>query len=286
MNPDASQRDYLRIEQSIAWLRAHYRDQPKLSDVAAAAGLSESHYQRMFSRWAGISPKRFLQYLTLGYAQRIMQQSASLLDASLESGLSGPGRLHDLFVTFEAMSPGEFKRACDGLEIEYGEVETPFGRTAIGFTARGVCHLSFLTPGQQVDQVLRSAWPGALLVRRDQAAGRLAKSIFARANTSRPEPVSAWVVGSNFQIQVWRALLSLPTGYLWSYAELARRARHPGAARAVGTAMAANPVAYLIPCHRVLRSNGEVGRYQGGSERKALMLGWEAVRRERAAGLE
>lgn len=286
MNMGASQRDYLRIEQSIAWMRAHYREQPRLSDMAAAAGLSESHYQRLFSRWAGISPKRFLQYLTLGYAQRIMRQSASLLDASLESGLSGPGRLHDLFVTFEAMSPGEFKRACKGLEIEYGEAETPFGRAAIGFTARGICHLSFLTPGRQADDVLRSTWPDALLLRRDDAAARLARRIFERADTSHPKPISAWVVGSNFQIQVWRALLKLPQGYLWSYAELAQRARHPGAARAVGTAMATNPVAYLIPCHRVFRQNGEVGQYGGGSDRKALLVGWEAVQRERAARSE
>ena len=286
MDIGAFQKDYMRIEQSIAWLRAHYREQPRLSDMAAAAGLSESHYQRMFSRWAGISPKRFLQYLTLGYARQIMRQSASLLDASLESGLSGPGRLHDLFVTFEAMSPGEFKRACDGLEIEYGEAGTPFGRAAIGFTARGVCHLSFLPSGRQVDDVLRSAWPDARLIRRDDAAGRMARFIFERADSARPEPVSVWVVGSNFQIQVWRALLKLPPGYLWSYGELARRARHPGAARAVGTAMAQNPVAYLIPCHRVLRNNGEVGQYGGGSERKSLMVGWEAAQRERAAGLE
>lgn len=275
------QHDYDRIAASIDWLRTHYREQPRLPDVASFTGLSEAHFQRLFSRWAGISPKRFAQYLTLEYAQQVMQESAAVLDVSLRSGLSGPGRLHDLFVTLEAVSPGEFRREGGGIEIGYGEVPTPFGPAAIGYTERGVCHLSFLGQGGGAREAVQGGWPQACLVHRPTEAGVLGERVFGQLDPANPEPVSAWVVGSNFQLKVWRALLQLPAGYLWSYGELASRAGHAGAARAVGTAMAVNPLAYLIPCHRVLRNNGEVGVYHWGSERKALMVAWEAARRHR-----
>jgi AraC family transcriptional regulator, regulatory protein of adaptative response / methylated-DNA-[protein]-cysteine methyltransferase len=281
MDLQQAQHDYQRVAAAIAWMRAHHLEQPALGDIAAVAGLSESHFQRLFSRWAGVSPKRFLQYLTLGYAQRVMRESADVLSASLESGLSGPGRLHDLFVTLEAVSPGEYRRQADGLCVDYGEIATPFGRAAIGFTRRGVCHLSFLDAGADTAQRVREAWPAAHLRQDPAGAAALGRQIFAGADAASPRPVSAWVVGSNFQVQVWRALLRLPRGYLWSYAELAARAGSPRAARAAGTAMTVNPLAYLIPCHRVLRQGGEVGEYHWGEERKALMVAWEAAQRER-----
>lgn len=280
MNIEQQQRDYERIAEAIKWMRAHYREQPALSEIAATAGLSESHFQRMFSRWAGISPKRFLQYLTLEYAREVMRESADILSSSLASGLSGPGRMHDLFVTLEAMSPGEFKQQAAGLIVEYGEIATPFGRAVIGFTPRGVCHLSFLDDGSDAKSRVGAAWPGARLKASPEQARGLAEQIFSGANAMEPRPIFAWVVGSNFQIQVWRAVLGLPGGYLWSYAELAQRAGSPRAARAAGSAMANNPLAYLIPCHRVLRQNGDVGTYHWGNDRKALMVAWEAAQRE------
>lgn len=280
METEQLQRDYERIADAIVWMRAHYRDQPTLGQIAGRAGLSESHFQRMFSRWAGISPKRFQQYLTLEHARRVMRESADVLSASLASGLSGPGRMHDLFVTLEAMSPGEFKQQAAGLVVEYGEIATPFGRAVIGFTSRGVCHLSFLDRGEDAKTRISAAWPGAGLREAQVRARALAEQIFSGADTAAPRPICAWVVGSNFQIQVWRAVLGLPGGYLWSYAELARRAGSPGAARAAGSAMANNPLAFLIPCHRVLRQNGDVGVYHWGDDRKALMVAWEAAQRE------
>ena len=282
MDLERAQQDYQLIADVIAWMRAHYREQPGLSEIAAVAGLSESYFHRLFSRWAGISPKRFIQYLTLGHARTVMRDSASVLSASLESGLSGPGRMHDLFVNLEAVSPGEFKCQADGLLIEFGQIATPFGPAVIGFTARGVCHLSFLDLDGQAEERIRLAWPGAKLREDTGAAQALGERIFALADTQSPQPVSAWVVGSNFQIQIWRALLALPSGYLWSYGELARRAGRPGAARAAGTAMANNPLAYMIPCHRVLRESGEVGVYHWGEDRKAAMVAWEAARRSGA----
>lgn len=279
MNLAQLQRDYERVAASIQWLRAHHREQPRLEQMAAAAGLSPSHYQRLFSRWAGISPKRFLQYLTLEYARDSIRDSASILDASLQTGLSGPGRLHDLFVTLEAISPGEFKRKGAGLVIEYAEIPTPFGAAAIGFTARGVCHLSFLPVGSDAEAAVSAAWPHVPLSLNRTRAEHLGARIFCRAGMAAP--VSAWVVGSNFQVQVWRALLELPEGHLWSYGELARRVGRPRAARAAGTAMAVNPLAYLIPCHRVLRQDGQVGEYHWGADRKALMVAREAARRHR-----
>jgi AraC family transcriptional regulator of adaptative response/methylated-DNA-[protein]-cysteine methyltransferase len=270
--------DYRRIAQVIDYLREHYRSQPSLAELAAHCGLSESHFQRLFTRWAGISPKRFIQYLTVEYAKRCMQDSASLLDVSFETGLSGSGRLHDLFVTMEAMSPGEVKRLADGMLLQYGVAPSPFGDALIGFTARGICHLSFHDECDDPIAALSERWPLAIFQENQDEAKQLAQRIFTQPDPK--QPVSIWVSGSNFQIQVWKALLNLPSGHLWSYQQLAQRAGSPKAARAVGTAMAKNRVALLIPCHRVLRESGEVGLYHwGGATRKSAMLAYEASQR-------
>lgn len=271
--------DYARIERAIAYLRAQRPEQPDLGELAAHIGLSESRTQRLFSRWAGVSPKRFLQFLTVQYAKRQMAQTGDVLGVSLASGLSGAGRLHDLFVTMEAMSPGEFRRAAAGLVIHYGSGDTPFGQALIAATGRGVCHLSFVEPGGLSMAVadLRNAWPEACLRRDDAASAGLLRQVFGASGRGPDKGLSLWVSGSNFQIQVWRALLQVPFSGLLSYRQLADLAGRPGAARAVGSAMACNPVAYLIPCHRVLRESGDFGVYHWGSERKMAICGWEAA---------
>jgi len=270
---------YARIERAIAYLRAQRGGQPQLAELAAHIGLSESRTQRLFSRWAGVSPKRFLQFLTVQYAKRQMAQTGDLLGLSLTSGLSGPGRLHDLFVNMEAMSPGEFRRAADGLVIRYGRGDTPFGPALVAATERGVCHLSFVQAGGWAAMVagLHDAWPGARLRRDDTASAALLRQVFGASGSGPDRGLSLWVSGSNFQIQVWRALLKVPFAGLLSYRQLAALAGRPGAARAVGSAMARNPVAYLIPCHRVLRESGDFGVYHWGGERKMAICGWEAA---------
>ncbi len=270
--------NYVRIERAISFLRQHQAEQPELRDLAEHINLSVSRTQRLFSRWAGISPKRFVQFLTIEYVKRQMGQTGDLLGLALDAGLSGPGRLHDLFVNMEAMSPGEFRQAAAGLEIRYGSGETPFGCALIASTPRGICHLSFVEPGQLklATEVLLSGWPEAHWELEPHASADL----LARAFSHRRGPdagLSLWVSGSNFQIQVWRALLQIPFAGLLSYGQLAELVGRPRAARTVGSAVANNPVAYLIPCHRVLRASGEFGAYHWGAIRKTAICGWEAA---------
>ena len=279
--PDTS---YARIERAIAFLRARQTQQPELRDLALHLGMSESRTQRLFSRWAGISPKRFLQFLTVEHAKQSMASTGDLLSLSLDSGLSGAGRLHDLFVNMEAMSPGEFRRAAAGVSIRYGTGETPFGTALIAFTARGICHLSFLDPGgrEHAHDIVRQAWPGAALEVDPRGAATLLSRVFRRPADHAAQGLSLWIGGTNFQIQVWRALLRIPAGGLLSYSQLAGMVGRPGAARAVGSAVAHNPVAFLIPCHRVLRSSGEFGDYHWGSARKMAICAWEAAVADRS----
>jgi AraC family transcriptional regulator of adaptative response/methylated-DNA-[protein]-cysteine methyltransferase len=272
--------DYHRIARAIAFMRQYHLNQPNLATVAQHIGLSEYHFQRLFTQWAGISPKRFLQYLTVEYAKSKITQTKSLLDLTLDVRLSSPGRLHDLFVNLEAMSPGEFKAGGAGLQIRYGIHDTPFGTSLIATTARGICNLYFLetTDEQTAAQRLRLAWKNAEIIRDEQATQSLRDLIFNSETLSEQKPLTLLVKGTNFQIQVWRALLKLPFGAIATYQTIAQMVARPTAARAVGNAIGNNPIGYLIPCHRVIRESGELGGYGWGVERKTVMLGWEASR--------
>lgn len=272
--------NYQRIAQAIEFLSKQRHRQPSLGELALHIGLSESHTQRLFSRWAGISPKRFLQFLTVEYAKQKMAATSDLLSLSLRSGLSGPSRLHGLFVTMEAMSPGEFRRAAAGVTIRYGFGGTPFGVGLVAYTPRGICHLSFPQGGARrgAARAFAEAWPEADLVADDEGATTLLGRVFAPPSVGGPpQSLSLWVSGSNFQIQVWRALLQIPFAGLLSYQQMAALLGKPAAARAVGGAVARNRVAFLIPCHRVLRGSGDFGVYHWGSERKMALCAWEAA---------
>jgi AraC family transcriptional regulator of adaptative response/methylated-DNA-[protein]-cysteine methyltransferase len=272
--------DYVRIERAIRFLETHRREQPGLDAVAAHVGLSPYHLQRVFKRWAGISPKRFLQAMTAEHARSLLLDDHDVLDAALETGLSGPGRLHDLLVHATALSPGETRRRGAGLVLEYGFLESPFGPALAAFTPRGLADLGFHDAPSDATarRVLRERWPGAELRRDERAVGRRARGLFGAGD--RP-PLD--VRGTNFQIQVWRALLAVPEGRLATYADVARAAGRPSAVRAAGTAVGRNPVAWLIPCHRVIRSTGVVGDYHWGHERKVAMIAWETARADAAA---
>ncbi|WP_310446885.1 methylated-DNA--[protein]-cysteine S-methyltransferase [Thiobacillus sp.] len=272
--PADSSRDYARIAEAIAWLHAHRREQPDLAALARHLNLSEPHLQRLFTRWAGISPKWFLQTLTLEYARTQLAATRDVLSLSLAAGLSGPGRLHDLFVTLDAVSPGEAKSGGLGLTIRHGVHPTPFGEALIAASARGICKLHFLADGDDPESLLRADWPFATLHADAAATAPLIATIFHAARPTAP--LALWVKGSNFQFQVWRALLAIPPGGLTTYRTLAETIGHPRAARAVGNAVAANPLAYLIPCHRVIRESGALGGYRWGLVRKNAIQGWES----------
>jgi AraC family transcriptional regulator of adaptative response/methylated-DNA-[protein]-cysteine methyltransferase len=269
-------RQYALVAQAIRYLRAHAQQQPSLAEVAAAVHLSEHHLQRIFAAWAGISPKRFLQYLSKEHALAALRSEQDLLGAAQASGLSGPGRLHDLLVSCEAMTPGEIKSGGAGLVLGWGQAETPFGVALVGWTPRGICSLAFLDDdGAQHLQELRRAWPAAELRQDEAQAQRLMGQVFPA--TPQPGRLHLLLRGTNFQLKVWEALLRLPPGRCLSYTQLATLAGRPKAQRAVGSALAANTIAYLIPCHRVIRESGESGHYRWGDERKRAMLAWEAA---------
>ncbi|MEG3860726.1 methylated-DNA--[protein]-cysteine S-methyltransferase [Microcoleus sp. herbarium12] len=271
--------DYHRIAGAIAFMHQNHLDQPDLVTVAQHIGLSEYHFQRMFTQWAGISPKRFLQYLTVEYAKSKIAETKSLLDLTSDIGLSSPGRLHDLFVNLEAMSPGEFKTGGSGLQIVYGIHDTPFGKALIATTSRGICNLRFLDgiDEQNAEQMLRNLWSNAEVIGDRQITQPLCDTIFDRATFSQ-RPIALLVKGTNFQVQVWRALLRVPFAGITTYQTIAETIGNPTAARAVGNAVGNNPIAYLIPCHRVIRASGELGGYRWGLERKTAILSWEASR--------
>lgn len=272
--------DYGRIEQAILFLEKNFREQPDLKEVAASVGLSEYHFQRLFSRWAGISPKRFLQFLTIEYAKQLLAESKSVLDVTYESGLSSPGRLHDLFVTCEAITPGEFKNKGEGLTIIYGFHPSPFGECLLSITERGVCGLAFVQQGDRATALdeLKRNWPKSSFAEDAIQTQPFVEQIFNSVKDRQALPVI--LKGTNFQIKVWQALLKIPAGSAVSYDELAAMIGQPGAARAVGNAVAQNPIGYVIPCHRVIRKIGVVGDYHWHPARKRAILGWEAARKE------
>jgi AraC family transcriptional regulator of adaptative response/methylated-DNA-[protein]-cysteine methyltransferase len=278
--------DYQRVEKAISYLESHFLEQPDLATVARAAHLSEYHFQKVFSRWAGISPKRFLQCLTLDRAKRQLAQTRPVLDAALDSGLSSPGRLHDLFVSIEAVTPGEFKTRGAGLRIHYGFHPTRFGPCLLGTTPRGICWLSFVANGDdgRALQEIKSHWQGAELSEQPGVTGPVAARIFPALDSPSKTPLNLLVMGTNFQIKVWQALLRIPPGATASYQSIGESICRPAAMRAVGAAVGANAVAYLIPCHRVIRKSGALGGYRWGEPRKRTILAWEAARHEAVNG--
>ena len=271
--------DYSRIEQAIYFLEQNTLDQPSLDDVAEHIGLSPFHFQRLFKRWAGVTPKRFLQYLTVENAKHRLRESASVLDTALDVGLSGPGRLHDLFVHVEAVTPGEFKHQGLGLDLRYGFHPTPFGDCLIAVSDRGLCNLYFVeTEDRAVTfRALKNCWPEARLSEDPESTEILINQIFYKNSSQNCEPIKLLLRGTNFQIKVWEALLHIPEGAVTSYGALADAVGHHGASRAIGTAVGRNPIAYLIPCHRVLRRGGEIGGYRWGTARKKAILAMESV---------
>jgi AraC family transcriptional regulator of adaptative response/methylated-DNA-[protein]-cysteine methyltransferase len=281
-------RDYTRIEAAIRYLQSHYRDQPGLDEIAAAVNVSPYHFQRLFTRWAGISPKRFLQCLTIEHAKTMLVASESLLDTALEIGLSGPGRLHDLFMTFEAITPGEFKEEGRGLTLRWGITEGPYGFAGIALNDRGICALEFLAtaaPETALERLARRL-PQARFVAAPDDIAKISGRLFNPDHAAAQSPLKLCVRGTNFQIRVWRALLNIPSGRLATYGAIAGAVGRPSAARAVGTAIGANPIGYLIPCHRVIRSTGLMEtNYRWGAPRKLAMIGSElAVATENKSG--
>ena len=271
--------DYLQIEKAIRYLEESFQDQPSLDDVARHINMSPYHLQRMFRRWVGISPKRFLQFLTIEYAKELLDESRSVLDVTCEAGLSSPGRMHDLFITIDAVTPGEFRSQGAGLQIRYGVHPSPFGDCLLAVTERGICDLSFVTnPGQQrcITDLYRR-WREAELIEHPQTTQPLFEQVFPSAPHSGKRSVTLFLRGTNFQIKVWEALLRIPPGLVCSYEDIARYIGKPSAARAVGNAVAINPVSYIIPCHRVIRKMGLIGNYRWSPTRKRAMLGWEAA---------
>jgi AraC family transcriptional regulator, regulatory protein of adaptative response / methylated-DNA-[protein]-cysteine methyltransferase len=270
--------DYRRIEKAIGYVEANFKYRPTLDQIAESAHLSRYHFDRLFKRWAGISPIQFLQFLTLEHAKQQLSESRSLLDTSLEAGLSGPGRLHDLFVTFEAMTPGEFKQRGAGLKMEYGFHPTPFGTCFLVVTDRGISHLGFVDSDDQAMALSRfqQSWPEAKLAENQAGTGFMVNRIFSLDHTHESRPFHLLLKGTNFQVSVWRALLTIPIGNVVSYQDIAAYIGHPKAFRAVGNAVAGNPIGYLIPCHRVIANSGRIHQYRWGTVRKKAILGWEA----------
>lgn len=274
-----STNDYERIAEAINYLANNAQRQPSLDDVARHMHMSPFHFQRLFSRWAGVTPKRFLQVLTVDRAKTLLDEARPLLDVSTKVGLSSASRLHDHFVQLEAMTPGQFKRGGAEVRIEYGVHTTPFGPALLAATQRGVCSFTFadITDDESAETRLATRWPNAQLQLNRGRTGSIVRSMFESPRAVR-QPISLHVSGTNFQIHVWRALLQLQPTQLTSYSRLAVAVGRPGAARAVGQAVGANPVAFLIPCHRVIQQTGQLGGYHWGMSRKLAIQAWEQSR--------
>lgn len=268
--------DYQRIAQAINYIKANFKDQPNLEQVAESVHLSPYHFQRLFKKWAGVSPKKFLQYLSLAHAKKVLSQQHSLEETTFQTGLSGSGRLHDLFVNIEGMTPGEYKNQGENLSIKYSINECLFGNYLIATTGKGVCNLLFFDDEEQAVEELKMLWPKANLeIGADSDHDTVRK--FFNKNLDSPEKIRLHLKGTDFQLKVWEALLRIPEGKLVSYSEIANQISQPTAQRAVGTSIGKNPVGYLIPCHRVIKSVGGIGEYRWGQERKMAIIGWESA---------
>jgi AraC family transcriptional regulator of adaptative response/methylated-DNA-[protein]-cysteine methyltransferase len=270
--------DYDVVRRAIAHIRGNWRAQPEVDVIAEAAGVSATDLHHLFRRWCGLTPKAFLQALTLDSARELLRASASILDASYEVGLSGPGRLHDLFVTHEAMSPGEWKAGGDGLTITYGFHPCPFGMALVMVTPRGLAGLAFADPGEERAALddMRSRWPRARYIEDYAATAVTARRIFDSAQWRPDQPLRVVLLGTDFEVRVWEGLLAVPLGKLTTYSDLAAKVGSPKASRAVGAAVGKNPISFVVPCHRAIGKSGDVTGYHWGVTRKRAMLGWEA----------
>ncbi len=270
--------DYELVKHTLAFISENWRDQPSLDTLADQAGMSATHLQRLFTRWAGLSPKGFLQAVTLDHARGLLRDSASILETSYELGLSGPGRLHDLFITHEGMSPGLYKARGRGLNITYGFHDCPFGRALILITNEGLVGLAFADAGDEASALadMSSRWPEATYVENPKATAVYAKRIFETQNWSPDQPLRVVFIGTDFEIRVWETLLRIPFGKASTYSDIAAHLGKPSAARAVGTAVGKNPISFVVPCHRVLGKSGGLCGYHWGLTRKRAILGWEA----------
>lgn len=269
--------NYTRIAAAIDYIRQNFKEQPNLDEVANKINLSPFHFQRLFSEWAGVSPKKFLQYISLEHAKKMLTESqTSLFDTAMETGLSGTGRLHDLFITIEGMTPGEYKNGGQHLSINYSFAESLFGNIIVASTAKGICYLAFADDESEALQTLQKSFPNATYRQMVDLIQQDALFIFTQ-DWSKLSQIRLHLKGTEFQLKVWEALLKIPSGRLTTYGSIANRIHHPKASRAVGSAIGDNPVAFLIPCHRVIQSSGAFGGYHWGSLRKTAMIGWEAA---------
>jgi AraC family transcriptional regulator, regulatory protein of adaptative response / methylated-DNA-[protein]-cysteine methyltransferase len=276
-------RDYDLIRRAIAFLSETWAEQPSLDRLAQHLGLSPAHCQKLFKRWCGLSPKEFVQAITVDHARNLLQGSASIFDAALEVGLSGGSRLHDLFVSHEAMTPGDYKRRGEGVEMVYGFHASPFGEALLIASERGVAGLAFVNEdaGQTRQEALGDMmrrWPKAHYVEKPVATARHASMIFNATKWSREQPVRLVMIGTDFDVRVWETLLKIPMGRAVSYTDIARHIGSPSASRAVGSAVGRNPISFVVPCHRVLRGDGTLGGYHWGLTRKRALIGWETGR--------
>jgi len=274
--------DYDRVAKAIAFIAEHQQEQPTLEQVAEVVHLSPAHFQRLFTDWAGVSPKKFLQYLTVEHAKRTLAQgSGSLFDVAHDVGLSGPGRLHDLFVSIESMTPGEYKNGGAALVIDHNFAESRFGKLLVASTPKGICHLAFAENEEEAIQELKSRFPYAIYRQLESFAQQDALRIF-NMDWDALDQVKLHLRGTPFQLKVWETLLRIPFGRLTTYGDIAISVGDRGASRAVGTAIGENPVAFLIPCHRVVRSTGGISGYRWGTVRKQALIGWECAQLEQA----
>jgi AraC family transcriptional regulator of adaptative response/methylated-DNA-[protein]-cysteine methyltransferase len=277
---------YNTVATAIDYIKEHFKTQPDLQEIAAAVHMSPFHFQRVFAEWAGVTPKKFLQYLTLDYAKTMLrEEKVTVFDAAFEAGLSGTGRLHDLFINIESMTPGEYKNGGKALHINYSFAESPFGDIIVASTSKGICHMAFADDQQLALQELTAQFPHAQFTQMVDLIQQNTLYVFTQ-DWSRLSEIKLHLRGTDFQLKVWEALLKIPMGNLTTYSQLAATLQNPNASRAVGTAVAQNPVAFLIPCHRVIKATGDTGQYHWGSTRKSAIIGWEAARKKNADGGE
>jgi AraC family transcriptional regulator of adaptative response/methylated-DNA-[protein]-cysteine methyltransferase len=269
--------NFNRIAEAISYIKANFKTQPGLEEIAEQVNLSPFHFQRLFSEWAGTTPKRFLQYISIGYAKEMLKENQSLFDTALETGLSGTSRLHDLFVNIEGMTPGEYKNGGENLHINYSFAESPFGNIIVASTTKGICHIAFYDDESLALTNLQRSFPAANYQQILDKEQQNALYIFSH-DWSKLHQIKLHLKGTDFQLKVWEALLKIPMGKLATYGNIAKQLQNPNASRAVGTAIGDNPVAFLIPCHRIIQSSGALGGYHWGVDRKTAIIGWEAAK--------